>query len=134
MTTAPDTPDPRTAIERAVDSVRDQFTDHQVDTVPDGAGGVFVTISGIDLGPTYAPNITWLGFHINAAYPHSDVYPHYTGVVTRVDTQPQGPAIQQVTWQNQPALQLSRRSNRWDPTRDTAALKAEKVITWFCAL
>lgn len=120
-------------VEPAVAAVRDQFAGHAVDTVSDGAGGVFVTVDDIDLGPSYTPNVTWLGFHINSAYPHSDVYPHYIGRVTRVDNQAHGVAVQQVDWRGRPALQLSRRSNRWNSATDTAALKAEKVMTWFRA-
>ncbi|HVV12775.1 hypothetical protein [Amycolatopsis sp.] len=39
--------------------------------------------------------------------------------------------MQLVDWSGRAALQLSRRSNRWNPARDNAALKAQKVITWF---
>ncbi len=120
-------------VEQAVAAVRDQFAGHPVNTVSDGGGGVFVTIDEIDLGPGYTPNVSWLGFHINPAYPHSDVYPHFIGRVTRLDNQAHGVAVQQVDWQGRPALQLSRRSAQWNPATDTAALKAEKVITWFRA-
>ncbi len=87
MTTMPTAP---SVVELAVAAVRDQFAGHPVNTVSDGVGGVFVTIEDIDLGSTYTPNVTWLGFHINAAYPHSDVYPHYIGRVTRLDNQARG--------------------------------------------
>lgn len=130
MTAIPIAP---SVVELAVAAVRDQFAGHAVNTVSDGVGGVFVTIDDIDLGPNYTPNLTWLGFHINSAYPHSDVYPHYIGRVTRLDQQAHGVAVQPVDWRGRPALQLSRRSNRWNSARDTAALKAEKVITWFRA-
>jgi hypothetical protein len=39
--------------------------------------------------------------------------------------------VQPVDWNDRQALQLSRRSNRWNPATDNAALKAEKVIKWF---
>lgn len=125
------TPIASSVVEQAVAAVRDQFAGHPVNTVSDGVGGVFVTIDDIDFGPNYTPTVTWLGFHINAAYPHSDVYPHYIGRVTRVDNHAHGVAVQSVDWQCRPALQLSRRSTRWNPATDNAALKAEKVITWF---
>lgn len=114
----------------ALDAVRDQFPTAMVETVPDGDGGLKVIVDPVDLGSTYQPSSTWFGFHITAAYPHADVYPHFVGVVARVDGQPLGDAIQSVTWQERPALQISRRSNRWNSDRDTAANKAEKVITW----
>ena len=48
-----------------------------------------------------------------------------------LDTAGHGPAVQAVEWQSRPALQLSRRSNGWNPSRDTAGLKAAKVLSWF---
>jgi hypothetical protein len=90
-----------------------------------------VVITGVDVGSHYAPSTTWLGFHASAAYPDADVYPHYVGGdLVRVDGQPHGPAIQAVTWQNCPALQISRRSNHRDPAVDNAALKAERIRQW----
>ncbi|MEU4594833.1 hypothetical protein [Micromonospora aurantiaca (nom. illeg.)] len=122
--------EPTTAVTTAVDAVREHFAGKPVEVTPDGAGGAFVIVNDIEIGPGYIPSTTWLGFQISAAYPCADVYPHYTGRLTRTDGQPHGPAIQQVDWQNRPALQLSRRSNGWEAGIDNAALKAQKVITW----
>jgi hypothetical protein len=55
-------------------------------------------------------------------------------VLNRIDGQAHGAGISTTTWQNRPALQLSRRSNGWNPAVDSAALKAEKVITWLAGL
>ena len=33
-----------------------------------------------------------------------------------------------------PAIQISRRSNRWNPDRDTAALKLARVLDWIRSL
>jgi hypothetical protein len=119
------------AVTSGVDAVRAHFTGKPVEVVPDGAGGAFVTVRDVELGSRYTPSRTWLGFQISAAYDSADVYPHYLGVVTRADGQPHGDGVQTVDWQGWPALQLSRRSNGWRPGLDNAALKAEKVITWF---
>ena len=121
---------PTTAVSRAIDAVRGHFAGKQVEVTPDGAGGAFVIVSGVEVGTRYAPAVTWLGFQVNAAYPASDVYPHYTGRLARADGRAHGQGIQQVTWQGRDALQLSRKSNSWNPGVDTAALKAEKVIRW----
>jgi hypothetical protein len=118
------------AVTTAVGAVRDHFTGKPVTVVPDGAGGAFVTVDDIEVGATFTPSTTWIGFQISAAYPSADVYPHYTGVLVRADGQPHGPAVQQMTWQGRPAMQLSRRSNHWKAGLDNVALKAEKVITW----
>jgi hypothetical protein len=121
------------AVASAVDAVRAHFAGKPVEVVPDGAGGAFVLINGIDVGPRYTPSSTWLGFQISAAYPCADVYPHYVGPLTRVDGQQHGIAIQQVPWRDRPAMQLSRSSKGWKAGVDNAALKAEKVITWLAA-
>lgn len=123
--------EPSDAVDTAVSAVRDHFAGKLVEVVPDGGGGAVVIVDQIDLGDRYTPSSTWLGFHISAAYPQADVYPHYLGRVVRRDGQPHGDAVQEVEWNGRPALQLSRRSNSWNPSRDNAALKAEKVITWF---
>ncbi|MGI5243145.1 hypothetical protein [Dactylosporangium sp. CA-139066] len=118
------------AVASGVDAVRTHFAGLPVEVVPDGAGGAFLTVGDVEVGPRYSPSRTWLGFQISAAYDSADVYPHYVGVLTRTDGRPHGDGIQQVTWRDQAALQLSRRSNGWRPGIDNAALKAEKVITW----
>lgn len=118
------------AVAAAADAVRANFAGHAVEVTPDGAGGAFVIISDVAVGSQYTPAITWLGFHLNAAYPASDVYPHYTGVLARADGRGLGEAISQTTWQGRPALQLSRRSNRWNPVVDNAANKAERIVKW----
>jgi hypothetical protein len=120
-----------TSVREAVDAVREHFAGHSVEVFPDGAGGAHVIVHDVKIGSRYTPESTWLGFQLNAAYPQSDVYPHYIGRVGRCDGQPHGEGIQFVDWQGRPALQLSRRSNRWNPSLDNAILKAEKVITWF---
>ncbi len=118
-------------IDGAVAAVRDHFDGLPVEVIPDGTGGVYVIVSDVYVGDPYTPSTTWLGFQINSAYPHSDVYPHYIGPVARVDGAGHGPAVQSVSWRDRPALQLSRRSNRWNSQRDNAALKAAKVLSWF---
>jgi hypothetical protein len=121
------------AVAGAIDAVRGHFAGKPVEVIPDGAGGAFIIISGIEVGAHYAPVVTWLGFQVNAAYPASDVYPHYTGRLARTDGRAHGQAIQQVTWQGREALQLSRKSNGWNPEVDSAALKAQKVIRWLAS-
>ncbi|MGV4982924.1 hypothetical protein ACVB8X_16325 [Streptomyces sp. NRAIS4] len=118
------------AIAEAVEAVRSHFVGHPVAVRTDGAGGVVVIIEDVPVGSAYVPSVTWLGFQISAAYPDADVYPHYTGVLTRADGQPHGPAMQQVQWQDRPAMQISRRSNRRDAAVDNAALKAERIRRW----
>lgn len=120
-----------TSIESAVYAVRSHFADTTVSVTPDGVGGVYVTVEDVAVGSQYLPTSAWMGFQINGAYPQSDVYPHYLGRVARRDGAQHGPAVQLVMWQGREALQLSRRSSRWNPALDNAALKAQKVLSWF---
>jgi len=118
------------AVAEAVGAIRANFAGHAVEVNPDGAGGALVIVSDVAVGPRYIPAATWLGFHLNAAYPASDVYPHYVGVLARADGRGLGEAITPTTWQGRPGLQLSRRSNRWNPAVDNAANKAERILKW----
>jgi len=118
------------AVAEAADAVRANFAGHAVEVNPDGAGGAFIVVSDVAIGPRYTPATTWLGFHLNAAYPASDVYPHYVGVLTRTDGRGLGEAIAPTEWQGRSGLQLSRRSNQWNPAIDNAANKAERILKW----
>jgi hypothetical protein len=118
------------AVAEAVAAVQAHFAGKPVEVSPDGGGGAFLIIEEVDVGPLYTPSTTWLGFHINATYPASDVYPHFVGALTRTDGSGLGEAIAVTTWRDRPALQLSRKSNRWNSAIDNAANKAERVLRW----
>ena len=70
-------------------------------------------------------------FAISFLYPCADIYPLFVhpGLV-RTDGQPHGEGISLASFHGEPALQVSRRSNRLNPEIDTAALKVIKVIKW----
>lgn len=115
----------------ALRTMRTQFPHAELSVEPDGVGGAHVIIDEVEVGSSYRPVRTWLGLHLSPALPHSDVYPLFVGPVERLDGAPHGEAVQPVEYRGRAALQLSRRSNGWDPTHDTAGNKAEKVIEWF---
>lgn len=117
----------------AVEQLREQFPDNSLTAKADGTGGVTVIIDDITPGSPYVESTTWLGFHITAAYPDADVYPHFVGRLQRIDGQTHGVGFAEVDWHGRPALQLSRRSNHWNRATDTAALKALKVMTWLAS-
>lgn len=125
------TPDLQTPVDRAIDELREQFAGHPVDVVREANGDAVVIIGDVSIGDQYEPDTTWLGFRITGTYPSADIYPHHIGRVARRDGVGHGQAVQQVEWQGRPALQLSRRSNGWNPRHDNAALKAAKVLAWF---
>jgi hypothetical protein len=123
-------------IAAAIAEIRAAYRERQVDFEPDGSGGAFVRVDGIDIGPKYSPQLVWIGFQIVYTYPFADVYPHYfPHELKRVDGQPLGEAIhanQTFTRQScsVPATMVSRKSNKRDPQTETAAVKLAKVIEW----
>ncbi len=125
------TPSLHTPIDHALDGLREQFAGHVVEITHEPNGDAVVVVHDVHVGDQYEPSSTWFGFRISTAYPNADIYPHYIGRVVRRDGNAHGPAVQQMEWQNREALQLSRRSNGWSPRRDTASLKAAKVLAWF---
>lgn len=118
------------AVLEGVAGVRDQFPGHVVEVIADGSGGVILIVEDVRVGEPYVEKSTWLGFQISSAYPMADIYPHFVGRLQRRDGARHGEGFSETTWRDRPALQLSRRSNRWNPATDTAALKAMKVLTW----
>ena len=92
-------------------------------------------VDELELGSTFAPSTSWIGFQIPALYPRADIYPHFVRPdLARADgralTAPLNPGHSMPGF-NRPAVMVSRRSNRWDPARDTASLKLQRILTWF---
>lgn len=121
------------AVLDGVAGVREQFPGHAVEVTSDASGGVIVIIDDVPVGELYVEESTWLGFQISSAYPMADVYPHFVGRLQRKDGTGHREGFSETTWRDRPAMQLSRRSNRWNPAMDTAALKAMKVLTWLAS-
>lgn len=119
-------------VEAAVEGVRQTFPGHRLEVEPEVQGGAYVVVHELPLGGRYAPETSWFGFLITFQYPRADVYPHFIdGGVRRADGRPHGPGFSGPNpWRGRPALQVSRRSNRWDPALDTAAVKLLKVLEW----
>lgn len=115
----------------AVSEIAAAFPTADVRTEEDGDGGAFVIIEPVPLSATYQQDETWIGFRIFYHYPDADVYPHFVREdLCRVDGKPLTAGMSQGEFRGRPAIQLSRRSNRWDRSRDTALLKLQKVLTW----
>jgi hypothetical protein len=118
----------------AADELRATFPDATVTLTTDDQGGAWIVIDPIDLGERWEPIRSWLGFHVAATYPYADIYPHFIpescrladggGLPPAVSTGASMPGLEGT------CLQISRKSHRWDPTRDTAAIKALKVSDW----
>lgn len=118
-------------VEQAVEELRRCFSDAEVAAHGTDNGGAIVAIDPVDLGPGYSPQTTWMKFAISFQYPYADIYPLFVRPdLVRTDGKPHGEGISLESFHGEPALQVSRRSNRLNPEIDTAALKATKVIEW----
>ena len=119
-------------VEHAVEELQVCFADAEVVACGTEDGGATVRIDSVDLGPAYIPRETWIAFAISFQYPHADVYPLFVRPdLVRADGEAHGEGIARGSFRGEPALQLSRRSNRLNAEVDTAALKVAKVIQWF---
>ena len=121
-----------TPVAQSVADVRGAFPENQVHAWPDGQGGARVVIESIELGPAWVQQTSWLGFDISYVYPDADCYPHYVRPdLQRVDGQALLPPVHVGNlFAEQPAVMVSRRSNRRDLVLGTAARKALSVVSF----
>ena len=118
-------------VKKAVEELCSSFDNCAVEVEADGSGGVYVVVGDISLGPPYVQADTWIGFQITFQYPYADVYPHFTRPdLVRIDGRDLGEGLGVAQFRNQPAIQISRRSNQLNPATDTATLKLLKVLQW----
>ena len=124
------------AVQQAIAEIRAAFPGHKMDVEPDTDGGAHVKVHDVFLGDQYEPSVLWLAFRITFQYPFADIYPHFcTATLKRKDGRSLGDGFNlNNQWQTpkatEPAILLSRRSNRLNPETDTAALKLAKVLDW----
>lgn len=122
-------------IASAIEELTASFPSSTVTAVEDGTGGAWVTVDPVELGETYEPSNSWIGFHMTFGYPDADVYPHFViPDLKRADHADLGEGFGQTEWgpdgARARATQLSRRSNRWNPAFDNATVKLHKVLQW----
>lgn len=119
------------AVTQAIEEIRCTFEGCDVEVEPDASGGAIVVVTGVQLGFPYVQAEVWFGFHITFQYPYADVYPHFTNPeLARSDGADLGGGFGIASFRGGQAIQISRRSNRLNPERDTAALKLLKVVMW----
>jgi len=118
-------------VQQAVEEIRASFPGRRLVARDDGEGGAYVIVEDADLGTPYAQATTWIGARITFQYPYADVYPVYVrGDLSRADGRPLGEAMAPTTFEQRSCIQVSRRSNYLDATRDTAAMKLQKILLW----
>lgn len=119
-------------IQAAIEDLRTRFPESTIIETPDGEGGAYVIVEGVNPGPLYCQGSVWIGFRITFQYPYADVYPHFIdGALSRRDGKPLGAGLAPTQpFQNRSAIQISRRTNHPDPRFETAARKLERVLHW----
>jgi hypothetical protein len=97
---------------------------------PDGEGGAFVVVDGIELGERWSATVAALAFHLAYNYPASSIYPYYLqpDIVPADGGFPQ--ALQRVDWRGSPMVQVSLRQENWDPRRDNAVGAVMQTQDW----
>lgn len=124
------------SVAAAVEGLRKAFPNATVTVLTeDGNGGAFVLVDGIELGPKFNPTKTWFGAQLPASLPYADIYPLFMGpdVKRADDASLLGGALQAVSWQNRPAIQVSR-TNRRMAGGQSAVAKFVKVIDFVRSL
>jgi len=121
-------------VRQAIDQVRRAFPDHGIETLAEPQGGAYLVVDEVPIGDAFVQTTSWLGFLVGFQYPRAHVYPHWLREdLARADGSELRPPLHaghQMPGFERRAVMLSRASNRWDPSRDTAALKLERVLHW----
>lgn len=135
-------------IQDAIDEIKRQFADLTILVAEAADGGACVIIEDVPLGMPYAQAKSWVGFHITAACPYADTYPHFVRPdLSRGDNAAFGQAFSAghtfptagvvkdaSAMKSRPAIQVSRRSNHRDSAGlETPLLKLLKVLQWLRA-
>ena len=119
-------------VEAAIGEIEDTFAPSPVVVEPDDQGGARVIVEEAPLGPPFVQSVTWLGAHLPAQLPYSDVYPVFVDAKLRRSDGSAlvAPMTPGHSFMSRPAIQVSRRSNRVDLNTQTAAMKLQKVLHW----
>lgn len=119
-------------VRSAIEELRAGFPGHEVLVTEEPQGGAHIIVDNLDIGPAFATAKSWVGFTLGFQHPLADVYPHYLRAdLAYADGRPvQSPlnAGHTMPGFDRPAVMLSRRSNRWNPARDTAHLKLLRIL------
>ena len=116
-------------VANAIKELMRAFPSSDICSQEDGEGGAYVIVEDVVIGCRYRPSSTWLGGHITALYPYSDIYPLFMADnVRRVDGVAfEPPVTPGAQFFERPALQISRRNNNTQHDPQTAVAKFIKV-------
>lgn len=113
-----------------IEELKRQFSSSAFNVRDDGNGGAYVIMESISLGQRYRPENTWMGFHIPAQYPYSDIYPVFIGAnTTRMDGRAfNAPVTPGHSFEGRPAIQVSRRSGAAQNGLQKVTAKILKIL------
>jgi len=126
--------DVNSQVSTAIEETRSNFPDAQVHACPDGNGGAHMIVDSVELGPPYAQEATWIGFHVPHTYPYSDIYPHFVRPdLSRLDGAAFGEGLSSGEFQGRPAVQISRKAKN-STAATHCVTKLLSVIDWLKSL
>ena len=129
----------KAGVETALQELAEGLPDNTVEPRDDGSGGAFVLVHGLEIGASFAPISSWVGFHLTFTCPEADVYPHF--IDSEVQYVGDGPAPNQHPDGDLPmamsrgatmpgferaAIQISRRTK--SPQADSALGKLLRIL------
>lgn len=119
-------------VAEAIEELRKAFGSSKVTVAEDQAGGAYIIVESVDVGPRFRPRVTWMGGHVSALYPAADIYPVFIGAdVCRADGKPfETPITHNHNFAGRPAIQISRRNNQIHLAPQTALAKFAKILSF----
>ena len=122
-------------VSKAIDELKCQFG-NAITARDDNQGGAYTIIEQVSLGENFIPRETWVGFHIPAQYPYSDIYPIFiSNDVKRNDGVAfEAPITPGHNFEGRSAIQISRRNNAAQNGLQRATTKVLKVLAFLESL
>jgi len=119
-------------VSTAIEELKRQFAQASFTVREDGQGGAYVTMDSVELGPTFRPELTWVGFQIPAQYPYADIYPIFIGAeVARTNGVAfAAPITPGHHFEGRAAIQISRRNGAAQGGLQKATSKVLKVLNY----
>ena len=117
-------------VTKAIAQLERAFPSSVITVTEDGSGGAHVFVENLDLGVSFIPQFSWMGGHISALYPYSDIYPVFIdAAVHRVDGKNfEPPVTSGHNYGGRSAIQISRRNNQIQNGPQTAVAKFLKIL------
>ena len=132
MTTTLDAPRISGNVLTAIEELKRDVAPAELVIEADGQGGARVRFGPVTLSEIWEQRETWMAGHITVQIPYADIYPVFVrGDLARADGKGLvAPLSSGHIFMGQPAVQVSRKSNRRDAAIETPKIKFLKVLHW----